>query len=209
MPPSTRSTGTATPFFQASRASWEPSGSSPHGGDFTIAMSKGVGDYNGIRIPSMVTLFVGSIIPTEKALGHPKNNEPCTVVGCEKRGEARGWCKKHYTRWQRHGDPLFSYGAGRRARHGHSSGRTPTYESWMAMKRRCVDSNHRSWDRYGGRGITVCDRWLHSFENFLEDMGERPSGRSIDRIDNDGNYERSNCRRATNKEQRANRSDST
>lgn len=91
--------------------------------------------------------------------------------------------------------------------HGHARGKcTPTYESWSAMKSRCNNPNHDSWKNYGGRGITVCDRWLHSFENFLADMGERPEGKTLDRFPNrDGNYEPSNCRWATVAEQNANR----
>lgn len=77
------------------------------------------------------------------------------------------------------------------------------------MKARCTNPNNPRWEDYGGRGIKLCDRWLHSFEAFLADMGERPPGMSLDRYpDNDGNYEPGNCRWATLKEQRANRRDS-
>ena len=72
----------------------------------------------------------------------------------------------------------------------------PTYNSWHTMKKRCKLKTDISYENYGGRGIKVCDRW-ESFVNFLADMGERPKGTTLDRINNDGNYERSNCRWST------------
>jgi hypothetical protein len=83
--------------------------------------------------------------------------------------------------------------------HRRSSGNR-TYRIWQAMLGRCRNPNNARAKYYSARGITVCDRWL-TFENFFADMGEAPADRSIDRIDNDGNYEPGNCRWATNTQQ--------
>jgi hypothetical protein len=86
----------------------------------------------------------------------------------------------------------------------HGKSRTPTHNSWLAMKQRCGYAAGETFARYGAQGITVCDRWLHSFENFLADMGERPRGMTLDRIDNAKGYEPGNCRWATHRQQRMN-----
>jgi len=85
----------------------------------------------------------------------------------------------------------------------HGKSNSSTYRSWSSMNTRCNNQNHQQWHNYGGRGISVCGRW-RNFSNFLQDMGERPVGHSIDRINIDGNYEPANCRWATPKQQMAN-----
>lgn len=82
---------------------------------------------------------------------------------------------------------------------------TPTFRSWESMKQRCLNPNAPDFKRYGGRGIKIHPGWVHSFETFLKDMGLRPIGKTLDRIDNGGNYTPKNCQWSTPEEQARNR----
>lgn len=86
----------------------------------------------------------------------------------------------------------------------HGMATSSTYKSWRAMRTRCLNPRDEHWENYGGRGITICKRWMDSFENFLSDMGIRPHGRTLDRININGNYEPENCRWSTPTEQSRN-----
>lgn len=92
-------------------------------------------------------------------------------------------------------------------KHGESRGHTVSkeYAIYAGMKQRCYNTNHKHFKSYGGRGITVCSRWLNSFAAFLEDMGRCPEGMSLDRIENNGHYEPDNCRWATALQQARNK----
>lgn len=98
-------------------------------------------------------------------------------------------------------------GQGSAYRHGHARAGRPsrTYSSWHAMRQRCRNVKATKYPKYGGRGITVCDRWFESFDAFLADMGVRPEGKTLDRKDPSGNYEPGNCRWATPYQQWLNR----
>ena len=125
----------------------------------------------------------------------------CSVDGCENKYWAKGYCVKHYKRYKNHGDPLFT----KIEMHGMT--KSPEYEIWAGMKKRCYTKTNASYYRYGGRGITVCDKWKNSFLAFYKDMGKRPTDKhQIDREKNDGNYDPDNCRWITAKENVQNRS---
>ena len=92
------------------------------------------------------------------------------------------------------------------ATHGEAA-KTKEYTAWMNMKKRCYDKNYKAYKWYGQRGITVCDRWLSDYKNFLDDMGRKPSQKhSLDRIDSNGNYTPGNCRWANQHTQATNSS---
>jgi len=120
----------------------------------------------------------------------------CKVEGCGKKHYALDFCSQHYQKFKRYGDPL----AGTTAKlHGMTG--TAEYETWRNMKKRCYNPNSYDYHNYGGRGIIVCDRWIHSFSNFYNDMGNKPFPKAqIDREVNDGNYEPDNCKWVTNEE---------
>ena len=130
----------------------------------------------------------------------------CSVYSCTMAVKVKGYCKPHYMSYWRHGDPLY---VGKQGNMKHGGYNTPEHRSWMKMKQRCYDTNNNRYYRYGGRGITVCDRWLdqeNGFVSFLKDMGNKPDGYSVERKDNNGNYTPDNCVWADTKTQSRNKS---
>lgn len=109
-------------------------------------------------------------------------------------------CGTHYYRYKKNGSPFLVENSANKERHGMYG--TPEYSTWSGMRARCRDENYAG---YGDRGIRVCEEWDNSFTAFYRDMGDRPEGMSLDRIDVNGNYEPENCRWATHTEQQHNK----
>lgn len=125
----------------------------------------------------------------------------CSVPGCDKRHEARGFCKTHYARLRRGGLPHDV-----RPTLRHSISGTKEYRAWIHIRGRCLNPGDKSYPSYGGRGITISELWVDNFERFFGDLGPAPSPKhSVDRIDNNGNYEPGNCRWATRSQQQRNK----
>lgn len=131
----------------------------------------------------------------------------CSVENCKNKHSGLGYCKKHYKRFKRYGDPLLVKKVVGEERSNH-----PLYRTYKGIKDRCLNPKGQCYKDYGGRGITICDRWLgiDGFANFIHDVVERPTKKhTIDRVDNDKGYSPDNFRWATKLEQNLNRRDSS
>lgn len=125
----------------------------------------------------------------------------CSIEGCNStEGLRRGLCQTHYMRQRRAGSPYTV----RKPGPSGAKSKHFMYGAWAAMVNRCHNPKNSSYGRYGALGISVCQRWRDDFSNFLADVGERPTGKTLDRIDPTGNYEPTNCRWATPAQQRMN-----
>jgi len=129
----------------------------------------------------------------------------CSENNCDYAAFCKGLCKAHYEQMRQHGHITGPVIPHKKNRGGITVDNPVEYRAWNLMKRRCFNNNTADYSKYGGRGICVCDRWKNSFSNFLKDMGKRPEGCSLDRIDVNGDYCPENCRWATWNQQQRNR----
>jgi hypothetical protein len=166
-------------------------------------------DITGQRFGRLLVLHKGSVSKTggsiwicrcecgNEATANASNLRNGSTLSCR--------CLRKETSQQLGSNPAFiKIRSAKLTVHGHKKrgAMTPEYRTWLGMKRRCQDENYKDFPNWGGRGITVCERWDRSFVDFLSDMGARPSDdHSIDRINPNGNYEPGNCRWATATEQ--------
>jgi hypothetical protein len=128
--------------------------------------------------------------------------DSCAIKGCDEPIRSMCFCAHHYDMWNRYGHPLAGVLSNHKARvrKTHDKER----KAYHAMKTRCTNPRTKAWPGYGGRGITICQRWTESFANFLEDMGRAAPGLSLERLDVNGNYEPGNCKWGTPTEQARN-----
>lgn len=116
-------------------------------------------------------------------------DKKCQVIDCQKPYKGGGYCGTHWMRVKRHGNPHIQ------TRQYHGMNRSPEHVAWKAMKQRCYYKPNKEYASYGGRGIKVCDEWVKDFQAFFDYVGEKPTPKhTLDRIDNDKNYEPGNVR---------------
>jgi hypothetical protein len=170
-----------------------------------MAENKSITSIVSVPVPKQAINLIGKTFFRLTVIGYAGKSEwicqcECGTVKSINTSELNRKSSKNHTAAK-------SCGCWRKDKHRtHSQTNTPIYRTWQSMKRRCYQSKDKFYKWYGGRGITVCGRWLASFENFYSDMGEKPTPKhQIDRIDSNGNYEPSNCRWTTAKENSNNR----